>query len=167
MIPQPDFNHFSTSMATDIINVFVSHYHKDEENIGKMKDLLGDEFCIRNFSVTSDKYNNAQNEEYIKTLLRPLIKQSGTLICLIGPKTHDSEWVNWEIEQAIKQGKRIIGVYLWGAKDSDIPPALEDGADAMVGWNHDSIINAINGQNIFTNADGSTRPNVGMTRVTC
>ena len=100
-------------------------------------------------------------------MLRPLINQAGTFICLIGPNTHDSKWVNWEIEQAVKQGKRVIGVYLWGAKDSDIPPALEDGADAMVGWNHDSIINAINGDNTFTNADGSVRPNVGGARVTC
>lgn len=154
-------------MAKDLINVFVSHYHNDEVNIGKMKDLLGDDYSIRNYSVTSDKYNNAKDKEYIKTLLRPLIKQAGTFICLIGPNTHDSEWVNWEIEQALKQGKRIIGVYLWGAKDSDIPPALEDAADAMVGWNHDTILDAINGKNIFTSSDGSTRPYVGGSRVTC
>jgi hypothetical protein len=154
-------------MEKEIINVFVSHYHEDEESIKRMKDLLGDDYSIRNYSVTSDKYNNATNKEYIQSLLRPLINQASTFICLIGPNTHDSEWVNWEVEQALKQGKRIIGVYLWGAKDSDIPPALEDAADAMVGWNHDTILDAINGNNIFTNADGSVRPNVGGSRVTC
>ena len=154
-------------MAKDIINVFVSHYHEDEESIGKMKDLLGNDYSIRNYSVTSEKYNNARDKDYIKSLLRPLINQAGIFICLIGQNTHDSEWVNWEIEQALKQGKRIIGVYLWGAKDSDIPPALEDAADAMVGWNHDTIIDAINGNPIFTNADGTTRPEVGHTHVTC
>ena len=154
-------------MEKEIINVFVSHYHEDEESIKRMKDLLGDDYSIRNYSVTSEKYNNASNKEYIQSLLRPLINQASTFICLIGPNTHDSEWVNWEVEQALKQGKRIIGVYLWGAKDSDIPPALEDAADAMVGWNHDTILDAINGNNIFTNADGSVRPNVGGSRVTC
>ena len=154
-------------MAKDFINVFVSHYHEDEDNIGKMKDLLGDDYCIRNYSVTSDKYNNAENEDYIKSMLRPLISQASTFICLIGPNTHDSKWVNWEIKQALKMGKRIIGVYTWGAKDADIPPALEDAADAMVGWNRDTIVDAINGQSIFTKADGSTRPDVGSVRVTC
>lgn len=154
-------------MAKDLINVFVSHYHEDEDNIKRMKDLLGDDYSIRNYSMTSEKYNNASNKEYIQSLLRPLINQASTFICLIGPNTHDSEWVNWEVEQAFKQGKRIIGVYLWGAKDSDIPPALEDAADAMVGWNHDTILDAINGNNIFTNADGTVRPNVGGSRVTC
>lgn len=154
-------------MAKEVINVFVSHFHEDEERISKMKVLLGDDYSIRNYSVTSDKYNNAKSEDYIKSMLRPLINQASVLICLIGPNTHDSKWVNWEIEQALKQGKRIIGVYTWGAKDSDIPPALEDSADAMVGWNHDTILDAINGDNIFTNADGSARPFVGGTRVTC
>lgn len=154
-------------MGKDLINVFVSHYHEDEENIKRMKDLLGKDYSIRNYSVTSDKYNNATNKDYIKSMLRPLIKHAGTFICLIGPNTHDSEWVNWEIEQALKQGKRIVGVYLWGAKNSDIPPALEDAADAMVGWNHDTILNAINGQDIFTNSDGSTRAFVGGSRITC
>lgn len=154
-------------MGKELINVFVSHYHEDEEHIGKMKDLLGDSYSIRNYSVTSDKYNNAKSEDYIKDMLRPLIKQAGTFICLIGPETHESKWVNWEIEQAAKDGKQIIGVYIQGAKDSDIPPALEDNADAMVGWNSDTIGRAINGENIFTNADGSTRPFVSGTRVVC
>lgn len=154
-------------MEKELINVFVSHYHEDEDGIKRMKELLGDDYSIRNYSVTSDKYNNAENKEYIKSLLRPLINQAGTFICLIGPNTHDSEWVNWEVKQALKKGERIIGVYLWGAKDSDIPPALEDAADAMVGWNHDTILDAINGNNIFTNADGTERPNVGGSRVTC
>ena len=131
-------------MAKDLINVFVSHYHKDEDNIKRMKDLLGDDYSIRNYSVTSEKYNNASNKEYIQSLLRPLINQASTFICLIGPNTHDSEWVNWEVEQALKHA-----------------------ADAMVGWNHDTILDAINGNNIFTNADGTVRPNVGGSRVTC
>ena len=69
----------------EIKNVFVSHYHEDEDSIKQFKDLLSADYCIKNYSVTSEKYNNATNEEYIKSLLRPLINQSSTLICLIGP----------------------------------------------------------------------------------
>ena len=110
----------------EIKNIFVSHYHEDEEGIKKLKDLLSDDYCIKNYSVTSDKYNDAQNEEYIKyEYLRPLINQSSTLICLIGPETHNSKWVDWEIREAESLDKQIIGVFIQGAKDSDIPPALE------------------------------------------
>ena len=33
-----------------------------------------------------------------------------------------------------------------GARDCELPQALEDYADAIVGWNGESIIDAINGE---------------------
>ena len=54
------------SVDKEIKNIFVSHYHKDEESIQKLKDLLSDDYCIKNYSVTTDKYNEAENEDYIK-----------------------------------------------------------------------------------------------------
>jgi hypothetical protein len=150
-----------------IKNVFVSHYHEDEGRINAMKDLLGDKYSIRNYSVTSDKYNNAKSEDYIKTLLRPLIKEAGTFICLIGPQTHDSKWVDWEIREADRQGKQIVGVFSYGAKDSDIPPALEEFADAIVGWNTNNIERALDGESIFVNSDGSPRTSVTSGRGIC
>lgn len=88
-------------------------------------------------------------------------------MCLIGPKTHDSEWVDYEVRNAAKQGKRIVGVFVRGAKDSDVPPALEELADAIVGWNKDSIIGAINGASTFSKADGSPREYRGESRTNC
>lgn len=155
-------------MSEEEINVFVSHYHEDEENIKKLKDLLSDDYCIKNYSVTTDKYNDAENEEYIKyDLLKPLINQSSVLICLIGPETHDSKWVDWEIREAAKLGKQIIGVYIQGAKDSDVPPALNELSDSIVGWNTDSIVDAIAGKSSFVNADGTTRASVTVGREVC
>lgn len=151
----------------EIKNVFVSHYHEDEDSIKQFKDLLSDDYCIKNYSVTSEKYNNATNEEYIKSLLRPLINQSSTLICLIGPETHDSKWVDWEIREAEKLDRQIIGVYIQGAKDSDIPPALEEFADAIVGWNTENIENALGGESVFVNSDGSPRASVTGSRGVC
>lgn len=145
----------------------MSHYHEDEDSIKQFKDLLSADYCIKNYSVTSEKYNNATNEEYIKSLLRPLINQSSTLICLIGPETHDSKWVDWEIREAEKLDRQIIGVYIQGAKDSDIPPALEEFADAIVGWNTENIENALGGESVFVNSDGSPRASVTGSRGVC
>lgn len=151
----------------EIINVFCSHFHEDEDSIKSFKDLMGDSYSIRNYSVTSDKYNNAENKEYIKSLLRPLIKEAGTFICLIGPKTHDSEWVDWEIREAERQDKPIIGVFINGASDADIPPALEEYAESIVGWRKEKIEAAMNGELSFENADGSIRASVTGGRVVC
>ena len=136
----------------EIKNVFVSHYHKDEDSIKKFKDLLSNDYCIKNYSVTSDKYNDAKNEEYIKYgYLKPLIAQSSTLICLIGPETHDSKWVDWEIREAESLNKQIIGVYIQGAKDSDIH----------------NIEKALAGESVFVNSDGSPRASVTGGRRVC
>ena len=63
-------------MSNEIINGFVSHFHEDEGAIGRMQSLLGDRVTLRNGSVTTDKYNNAHNPDYIKSMLRSRI-QSG------------------------------------------------------------------------------------------
>lgn len=148
-------------------NAFISHYHGDEKNIIKLKELIGDRYDLSNYSVTSEKFNNAKNDEYIKTLLRPRISAASEFICLIGPQTHNSDWVNWEIEQAAKQGKHIIGVYCNGASDADVPENLEKFADAIVGWRSEKIENALKGVSTFEKANGENRPSITIQRTVC
>lgn len=132
-------------MATTLKNVFISHFGGDDEHVGKLKTLLKSKgYDLRNSSIDSTKPNDAKNDHYIKyNLLKPGIQWSSTCIVLIGPETHKRHWVNWEIEQAVKEGKKIIGVYINGAKDSDIPENLIIYADNIVGWCSDTIISAI------------------------
>lgn len=85
---------------------------------------------------------------------------------MIGPKTHTREWVDWEIEQAAKKGKRIVGVYVNGIGQDQptLPENLEKYADALVGWTGDRIIDAIEGKlNNWYCADGSLREPVWAT----
>ena len=88
------------------------------------------------------------------------ISWASRVVVLIGKDTHTRPWVNWEIEQANKQGKRIVGVYIQGGTDADKPAALgADIASAIVGWNSRSIMAAIDGtDNPFELPDGSPRP---------
>ncbi len=154
-------------MQNEIINAFISHFHEDEGAVGRMQCLLGDRVTLRNGSVTSDKYNNAHNPDYIKTMLRSRISWASTFICLIGPKTHNSEWVEYEIEAAHRMGKPIIGVYDLGATDADVPDSLKKYADSIVGWRKDSIMAAIAGTRNFENIDGSPWPYMAGNRTTC
>lgn len=138
-------------------NVFISHYGEDDDSVQALKKMLRDKgYALRNSSIDSTKPNDAENPEYIKGLLRDGISWAGTTVVLIGPQTHTREWVNWEIEQAAKQGKPIVGVFIQGAKDSDIPEAFQKYGDALVGWNSGKIIDAINGKcNDFDNSEGN------------
>jgi hypothetical protein len=141
-------------------NVFVSHIQEDESHIVAMKALLeGRGFSVRDSSITSERPNQAKSEPYIKEeILAPAIQWAGTVIVLISPQTKDSTWVDWEIEYAQRQGKRIVGVWTRGASESDVPEALDRYADAVVGWYAERIKDAITGKlSDWECSDGSSR----------
>ena len=157
-------------MADEIKNVFISHIHEDDEGLKKLKDLVAKSgLSLRDGSINSTNPNDAKSPDYIKAeVLAPQIQWASTLVVYITPDTKNSEWVNWEIEQAAKQGKRIVGVYAHGGTDAEKPEALEKYGSAIVAWNNESIVDAIEGKNNnFENSDGSTREAVhaGTTRV--
>lgn len=143
------------------INLFVSHYGGDEESIKDLKSLLKDKYDIRDSSIVESDPNNANNTEYIKSIIRPQIDWAGKIIVLIGPKTHERDWVNWEIEHAAKNGdKRIVGVYLRGEMDSESPEMLENYGHACVAWNTDKIVAALEGDDIWQDSNGQPRSTV-------
>lgn len=134
-------------MTSDTKNIFISHIHEDDPGLSKFKRLLAENgMTVRDYSVNADNPNNAHSEDYIREqILAPRIKQSSTLVVYISPQTKDSTYVNWEIECAQKNDKRIVGVWAHGEGGCEIPEALGDYADAIVGWTGHRIIDAING----------------------
>ena len=157
-------------MPEDIRNVFISHIHKDDEGLKDLKGLVKKEnMMCRDASITTDKFNAATNENYIKyQILTPRINWASVLVVYISPDTKNSEWVNWEIEYAHKQGKRIVGVWERGARDCELPEALERYADAVAGWNGESIIDAIKGKsNTWYKQDGSGQGYRNIERYSC
>lgn len=144
-------------MANQTKNVFISHVHEDDAGLQKMKDLLAKSgMTLRDASIDSSSPNNANSPDYIKSqILAPQINWAGTFLVYITPKTKSSEWVNWEIEYAEKQGKRIVGVWGHGDGNCEVPEALAKYADAVVCWNADSIIDAINGKDGWQEPDGA------------
>ncbi len=158
-------------MANEIKNVFISHLHEDDAVLPELKTLLaGHGYEIRDASIDSSKPNEAQDEDYIKTkILAPRIQWAGVVIVLISPETHTSHYVNWEIEYAAKQGKKIVGVFVRGGMESDIPEALEVYGDGdACGWSGQSVIEAIQGYpKPWVNDEGDIRPEQPIQRYKC
>lgn len=153
-----------------IKNVFISHVHEDDAGLGKTKDLLEKNgMTLRDGSINAEKPNEAKSPEYIKAeILAPRIRWAGTFITYITPQTKDSEWVDWEIEYAEKQGKRIVGIWGEGHKDCEVPEALKKYADAVVPWNAEKIMDAINGKlTDWQDPDGKPLPVRPIARANC
>ena len=154
----------------EVKNVFISHVHEDDQLLQELKELLSrNGYEIRDGSIDSSKPNEATDEKYIKSeILAPRISWAGTLVVLISPKTHESRYVEWEIEYAHKQGKRIVGVWAQGGQGSDAPKNFDMYHDALVGWQADRVMDAITGKidNSF-NPDGKEREPRTIDRFSC
>jgi len=152
-------------MANDIKNVFISHHHRDDAHVDKLSKLLEKNGCtIRNSSIRAKPANQQRIDRglvkvaTIRRLLRMRMSWAGTVIVLVGEKTHTRHWVDWEITEAHRQGKHIVGVYEHGLKGQDVelPEALKEyGTSQVVGWDSEAIIDAINGKPVFQNSDGT------------
>lgn len=133
-------------------SVFISHYGKDDPHVQSLKERLKNKgFRVRNFSVDSTKHKDGRipSKQVVERLLKMRITWSRTFICLIGPRTHTRTWVDHEIKEAVKQGKRIIGVYTHGSKETaQLPKNLDKVASNIIGWNSiDKIGEIISGKN--------------------
>lgn len=147
----------------NIKNVFISHHSKDDEHVDKLTSLLAKKgHNIRNSSIRAKPANQERlkkglvKDSTIRRLLRMKISWAGSVVVIVGKNTHSRPWVNWEIKEANRQGKQIVGIYQHGLKgDVELPSALKLYSTSLVGWDTDSIIDAINGNPSFQNPDGS------------
>lgn len=146
-------------------HVFISHHHADDRHVSGLTDMLGRAgYEIRNSSIRAKPANQRRLEEgriserVIARLLRMKMSWASTVVVLIGRETHARPWVDWEINKAQELGKRIVGVYERGGTENDLPEAFKKYGDALVAWNSESVMDAIEGRSDpFQNPDGTER----------
>ena len=125
-------------------SIFIS-FDADEDKHYKNLLLAWDKNKLFNFSFYDGSLKdaiNSTNAAYIKSKIKPLITGASRLLCIIGEKTHKSDWVEWEINTAITNKKKLIGVKV--SKDYTSPDAiLGQGAIWALSFNFDAIKKAI------------------------
>lgn len=121
-------------------------------------------YDVRNSSIRAKPANQRRldegriSEKAIARLLRMKMSWATTVVVLIGRETHTRPWVDWEINKAHELGKRIVGVYERGGTENDLPEPFKKYGDALVAWNSDSVMDAIDGKPVaFQNPDGTPR----------
>ena len=157
-------------MPEEVRNVFMSHIHEDDGTLSQLKGLVSRSgLVVRDGSINADKPNRATSDDYIKSeILAPRIQWASVLVVLVSPETRTSSWVDWEIEYAHKLGKRIVGVWVRGARDADLPDALDKYANAVDGWNSEKVVDAITGaNNDWLTPSGEPRPAREIKRFSC
>lgn len=85
---------------------------------------------------------DSTNAAYIKSKIKPKILAAGRLLCIVGEKTSKSKWIDWEIDVAKDNSKKLIGVKT--AKDNVSPSGLIGaGAKWALSFNFEAIKKAL------------------------
>lgn len=118
-------------------NVFISFdVDEDESQVRFLASQAKDDrfpFHFRDYSVKEPF------EEKWKERVRERISQTSAVIVAIGEKTHESKAVDWEIREAHRQGKKVIGVRLYKDENHKVPEAIREHGDDVVAWNAKQI----------------------------
>jgi hypothetical protein len=127
---------FEEARRARMRNVFISFHIEDEAQVNLFRTQAKDErFDIefRDFSVKEPF------DEKWKTNCRERISQTSALVCMIGPETAQREAVIWEIEEAYRQGKKVIGVRIYRDENHPIPKPLLEHNAPIVDWDLSKI----------------------------
>ena len=99
---------------------------------GPVVDLEFEDYSIK------DPFNSS-NADYIKRGIRAQLNRVSLTLCLYGVSTHKSSWVEWELNETLKQGKPIMGVYLHNDGRIKYHPGPLEGHPKMA-WDIDKIV---------------------------
>ena len=131
-------------------NVFVSHAWDYSDDYNKVIEWLDKakadkRLDYKNYSDPQDDPivdpDEATKKKRMKEKLRNQIRPSSIVIVISGMYVVHSEWIGFEIDTAVEMEKYIIGLKPWGQER--VPTKVTENADVMVGWNYESLINAI------------------------
>lgn len=126
------------------VRAFLSFVEEDLNAVNLFRGQAKNESLDLEFDDYSVKEPfNSNNAEYIKGQITNQIKYASLGICLCGPTTYTSPWVEWELKKTIEMGKPIMGVYLYN--DGSIkhyPSVLEKWPKEF--WNIKRIVKTMN-----------------------
>lgn len=128
-------------------HLFISHawsYNKDYYNLCNLLDNASN-FEWSNYSVPEHDPFNTEDLKVVKKdlekALRKQIEPVSVVIVIAGMYANYSDWIKFEVNYAIEKSKPIVVVEPRGQEK--VPQFLRDNATAIVGWNTNSIVEAI------------------------
>lgn len=96
---------------------FSFHYAEDVWRVGQVRNMG----LVEGQNLFSDngwEKVRLKSESAIKAWIDSEMKMRSCVVVLIGNKTASRKWVQYEIEQAWKLGKGIVGIYIHNLADS-------------------------------------------------
>jgi hypothetical protein len=124
-------------------HVFISHSWNYPEDLKNLRNLLSERgyFNVEFEEASPDEPINSENAAYIKHRLAQKISKSNIVLGIAGGYASYSEWMEWELDKAIKLDIPIVGVIPRGQERISLTVSSRSKKD--VRWNTESIVEAI------------------------
>ena len=125
-------------------NVFISFAYEDVSVVNLLRGQAKNENVPLEFNDWSvSEPINSERAEYVKSKIRERLERSSVLVVYLSDNAVNSQWVNWEIEEARRLGKGIVGVYHEGSPPALHPSTFDGQGYPVVPWKHDQLMAAI------------------------
>lgn len=123
--------------------IFISHAWSYDEHYWKIVQWFNDapNFDWKNCSVPNHDSLPDKTSRGLSNGMSRQISPAQIVLLLGGMYAAHSDWIDYEISEAKRMGKTIIGVVPWGQER--IPLNVQAAAHKMVGWNSASVIQAV------------------------
>jgi hypothetical protein len=116
-------------------NVFISFAYEDIDEVNLLRAHAKNEKSPIEFNDWSvSEPIDSERAPYIKQKISERIAQSSVTVVYLSPQTSKSQWVAWEIEESLKRGKHVIGVYKGDVAPASLPKAFREHRLGSVRW---------------------------------
>ena len=124
-------------------NVFISFTSEDKPLVELLRGQALKEDSTLDFNDWSLRAPfDSERSDYVREGIRERIRQSSVTLVYVSDHTATSKWVNWEVEESVKLGKKVVGIYQ-GEIPRQLPPAIKKHGIRVIAWSHKGIAQAL------------------------
>lgn len=128
--------------ATSTAHIFISHAWKYNDDYHTIITWLNESgISYKNYSVPEHDPVDATNNTKLKEALTNQLLHANIVIiigCMYGAY---SEWIQYEVDEAVRMNKKIILIRPWGQER--LPVLTQLSATRTIGWKKNSLTTAI------------------------
>jgi len=116
-------------------NVFISFAYEDIDDVNLLRGQAKNDKSPIEFNDWSvSEPFDSDRAPYIKQRIAERIAQSSLTVVYLSPHSARSKWVNWEVSESLRLGKRVIGVYSGSTTPSSVPSEITKNRIKCVPW---------------------------------
>ncbi|MDD5130975.1 MAG: TIR domain-containing protein [Candidatus Omnitrophica bacterium] len=124
--------------------VFLSFASEDFQKVEKLLPLLNSlEYELDFYPDFLGMDIDAPGAQVIKQAIGEKITKCNTAVCLIGENTHQSKWVDSQLQKNRNKGNRIIAMALKGTESAVLPAVIREENLTFYPWDPQRLKNLI------------------------